>query len=306
MKAERRHELQHNVLADRLGEMIEGARNYSLAITVSIVAVVVLVVAYLFYTGHASRTEAAAWTAYIAATDAATRQGGSLDPLVQLTNQYPDSRGAQWGRLVMADIQFQHGVQQQFENRAQSNMFLTSAVENYNKLRNDTTDRILQARATMGLARSYEAMNRLEQARLEYDAVITRYPDDIYVAEAKQRRADLGRPATQSFYDWFARQEVTPPAQEEASIPGHRPNFDIRSLPPEGPVFDDELPSSPAGGAANMPIGTPQPSGGQPAVEAKAPAGTAPAGGATPAETKAAPETKTPEGPSGNTPTGQP
>jgi hypothetical protein len=286
MKAERRHELQQNELADRLGDMIATAREYSQAIIGTVLLVVVVLGAYLYFTGSSRRKEDASWNAYIKATDAAMRPGGQLNPLIELTNQYPTTTGGLWGRLALADIQFQNGVTQLFENRAQANLFLTSAVDNYAKLRSDTSDRMLQARATMGLARSYEALNRLSNARLEYDALIARYPNDVWVDEAKRRSADLERQSTRDFYDWFARQDVKPTPTEDASIPGHKPKFDMRSLPPEGPVFTDKAADSGAaatdGAAASTTSGTGTPGtgipgGSAPGSTSQPPADTVPA-----------------------------
>ncbi|HWA97875.1 MAG TPA: tetratricopeptide repeat protein [Pirellulales bacterium] len=236
MKAERRHELQHNVLADQLAVLIEKSRAYSQAIIASVVGVAVLVVVWLYWTNRSTANETAAWSRYVAASDVMTLRRGSLQPLLDVADQYPKTRGGQWARLAAAELQYEQAVQQLFENRTQANEFLASAEQNFTNLRNNSSDRTLQARATLGLARVYEAQNRLEAARLEYDAVITRYPNDVYVIEAKNRRADLDKQATKGFYDWFAKQEITP--SSDGTIPGHKPKFEMNTLPPEGPIFE--------------------------------------------------------------------
>ena len=139
MKAERRHELQHNALADRLGDAISGAKNYSQAIIATIVGAVVLLGAYLYLSNRSQSVEAAAWTQYLSATDTALRRG-TIEKLIQLTNQYPTTKGGLCGRLALADLQYQTGVQQLFENRSQAVLNLNGARENYDRLLLDASD----------------------------------------------------------------------------------------------------------------------------------------------------------------------
>ncbi len=251
MKAERRHELQHNALADRLGDAISGAKNYSQAIIATIVGAVVLLGAYLYLSNRSQSTEAAAWTQYLSATDTALRRG-TIEKLIQLTNQYPTTKGGLCGRLALADLQYQTGVQQLFENRSQAVLNLNGARENYDRLLLDASDEQLKARATLGLARCYEAENQLPRARTEYESFITKYPNDVFIGEAKARLADLNRKSTEDFYGWLAQQDVKPPAADLDTTPtGTRPNFDLRNLPREGPVFSDPAEGTPG----EMPIG---------------------------------------------------
>ncbi|HEX4132236.1 MAG TPA: hypothetical protein VHZ24_19555 [Pirellulales bacterium] len=237
MKAERRHELQHNVLADQLAAWIEYSRQYAQAIIASVVGVVVLLGVYFYFANRSAAQASAAWSRYVAASESAMLRRGSLQPLIDVANEYASTSGGQWARLTAAEMQFEQGVMRAFDNRVQSNEFLNSADQNFSRVLADASDPTLRARATMGLGRTHEAQNRLEQARLEYDAMITLYPDDVYVAEARQRRADLDRDSTKSFYDWFAKQEPSS-TEADAAIPGHKPKFEMNALPAEGPIFE--------------------------------------------------------------------
>jgi hypothetical protein len=159
----------------------------------------------------------------------------------------------------LADLQYQSAVQQMFENRPQALMNINSARDNYQRLLSDSTDDRMKARATLGLARCFEALGQLEAAKLEYESFVTRYPNDVFVGEAKSRIADLGRASTKEFYAWFSKQDIKPEADAEPGVPGRRPNFDLRTLPAEGPVFTDPADGSLGG----MPSGTGAPTGGQ-------------------------------------------
>jgi hypothetical protein len=242
MKSERRHELQHNQLADWLGELIVHAQRYSQAIVATIVGVAVIVGAYVFLSGRTARQEGVAWARYLAASDSSTTDG--LESLTNLANLYPKMKGGQWARLTLADAQLNQGLEQLFNDRAAANLSLSNAVENYQRLRGQKPADDLLERVALGLGRAYEGLNKLNEARDEYGRLIKNYPNSLYVSEARQRLAALDREETRDFYDWFARQDLKPPAEQRAAglPPGKKPSFDLKNLPAEGPLFEMNSP----------------------------------------------------------------
>src|SRR4051812_2252269 len=75
MKTARRHELQHNQLADWLGEKIEEVAPYSRAILAGVIAIAALVAVLVIMNRRSHSQEEAAWNDYFAAF-ARTRDPG--------------------------------------------------------------------------------------------------------------------------------------------------------------------------------------------------------------------------------------
>ena len=67
MKAERRHELKHNELADWLGERMEILKPHATGILLGVVLLVLLVLGGVLYFSGESRAAATAWSDYFGA-----------------------------------------------------------------------------------------------------------------------------------------------------------------------------------------------------------------------------------------------
>lgn len=288
MKAERRHELHHNQLADWLGQLLAQAEKYGQAIAATLVGLAILGGAYAYWTGRTARQEEAAWARFMAGSDAST--AGGEEQLTDLANQRPKTAGGQWARLTLADNQLRRGLDQMFENRTTATLTLTSAVEHYTKLRSATTDPARLERAAYGLGQAYEALNKLNEARDEYRGLLKRFPSGIYAAPARARLDDLDREDTRQFYDWFARQDIKPPADPAAPFTppaGKKPEFDLNSLPADAPIFEATNPLKDSKAASSKPD--------QPTAESKSGDSSKPVDATPPADsTKPAESTKAP------------
>ncbi len=237
MKTERRHELQQNVLADWLGEQVTWARDYSRAIMATIVGVLVIVCVYLYTTQKSSARQAQVWQEYLAAT---TPNADMNDKLTTLADKASDTSAGRWARLRLADQQLNQGCDQLFQNRGDAGTSLNDAEKNYEKLKN-ASESVIRERATLGLAKTYEALDRLEDAEKTYAEFIKQYPSSVLASFAKTRLEDLKKPATKDFYAWFAAQGRKSAMENEPGIPGHKFDFNSSSIPSprdESPSFD--------------------------------------------------------------------
>lgn len=283
MKTARRHELQTNTLADWTGKALDDARPYGKMIAGTLLALVVLVVAYVVVSQRSQRGQEQSWNAYFQALN--SENPADLEAVVQA---YPNDSAGRWAALMLADRQLADGLSQLLADQAAATQALRDALDNYGRAAEDPDDTIRQ-RAHLGLAKAHESLRELDEAREEYQSLLDRWPEGIFASVATSRLADLETKSTKEFYDWLARQKsATPPAG--LGEPGLRPPFDLDSFnhPPldgEGGTSEDEATPSigdiilPQAGEPEEVEATPgDETGGseEPATDEESPAGDAP------------------------------
>lgn len=233
MKTERRHELQTNELADTLGTFISRVRPYSRLIAAGLVAIVMLLAAVGYVKAKSTARESVGWEQFF--------QGffeQDEERLVSTAEGYNGTTAAIWARLTMADINLYDGSARLMTDKAGAKDLLLQAGTNYRTVLNEAKQDLVLQRAHLGLGRTYEAQNQLDQARREYGTLIKQWPDTALAQVARDRTANLDRPATKHFYDWLAK--YSPPRQvSQPGTPGKKPSFDIENVNPN----DVKLPS---------------------------------------------------------------
>ncbi len=275
MKTERRHELQTNMLADRLAHFIAAAEPYSQMILAGVVAVVVLIFAYLYMSARQTQRLTEGWDQYFLAFDS---QDGPK--LAALAESFPRTPVAEWGRLMTADMVLAQSIGQLFSDKANASQEIRRAVDLYSTLRGTSDEPVILERATFGLARAYESLGELSKARAPYDAVAKQ--GGAFAGLAKERLEDIDRTEVKEFYDWFAKYEPPHPTDKPDKKPDfmndNLENSSVLQLPSS---ITDKLPTT----------GPEMPATGDktaPAAEKSA------AEGATPAETEKPADNKTP------------
>lgn len=232
MKTERRHELATNVLADWLGERIETLKPYAAAVSATALAVVVVIVATVFWYQKRETSAAHAWESYFAALEGQNPDEDAADKLAEVADEYSPSPAGLWSRLSLADTQLAKGVEDLFKDRTAARKALEEAIDGYRAvLEKAPRDSLLAERATFGLAEASESKNELDVAREQYHALLDRWPKGAFSALAKDRLADLDRKMTKDFYDWFAKQSPQTKQPKGPGISGEKPAFDLNKLP---------------------------------------------------------------------------
>lgn len=245
MKTERRHELQQNSLAAWIEQSVESIKPHATAITAAVVAVAAVVFVYYFFTSQRSSGQTQAWNQYLAAVDEP-----GFDRLAEIGEQYPNDRVGMCAMLLAADRQLQSGVNALFGDRTAAGQDLGMALDNYTHVAEKGGDPLLVQRGLIGKAYTeeslaYDSAENLRTAKATYEQYIKEFPDGIYTEQAQIRLNALGKPATASFYDWFAQQGLGN-SEPEGSILGG--DLDLDTLP-EGPdssnpVFDPQFDTS--------------------------------------------------------------
>jgi hypothetical protein len=194
MKAERRHELQENVLAAWLAKQIALVKPYWQVITgVAIVALVGVALAIVLHTIW-SAERAVGWVDYF---DAVANR--DIDKLEEVADANPEAVAGLWALQSAGDERLLDGTNRLYSNPAGARLELHKAVENYESVLVRTDDPLLVRRALFGLARAHESLNEPEDAKKRYSEVAERFPDSPVGAVARRRVEFLSRPSTKEF-----------------------------------------------------------------------------------------------------------
>jgi hypothetical protein len=218
MKAEKRHQLQRNVLADRVGRLFETMKSSPRSSSTLIWAFIIVTLATLIlwqYGAHANQSRySVLWTQ----VDVAGRDW-ERGP-TYLKDISDDSRGSLPGRSArfqLARFQFSEGQKgiRSFLERTRAVEDLKFARSNYAKLMDDCLDAPLLAQeAMMGVAQAEESLVgvpkssdssevfALDQALGSYQKLADKYPDSILGKQAAERIKAINehRPEIEKFY----------------------------------------------------------------------------------------------------------
>ncbi len=265
MKAERRHELKHNVLADWMGERVEMLRPHAAGIALGIGLLLVIVLGSLWYFNGETSATSRAWSQYFDAFNG--RQPQKV--LQDLAAEQSGSKAAWWALAAVGDMNLGEGAALLHSDRSEAKKRLEVAEQAYKKVEL-SDDPMLKSRAQLGLAKVYESMCQPKEAKKYYEMVAAGAKNSAIgkAAAADAKRMDDARNI--AFLDWFANQTPKRPA----AFPGMGGN--VPGLPNDLPERPDiSLPKS-----LGLDIGSSNPAAPPPALPAP--------GGTTPAETPAA------------------
>jgi hypothetical protein len=256
MKSTRRHELQTNQLADKLGHWIEGARPYGTTILLIAGGAVLVLFAAYFFTSSKEKSVEASWRSYLLA-DVATSGTDVVEELNNVTDQFSGSLAGQWAALTAADIQAARGVEKLFTDRAAAETDLNSAKTHYREVIDSkwaASEPLMMHRAQYGLAQVLEAQGELDEASKLYAAVADEVATSLLGKTAKSRKDLLAQTDVKKWYNWFGNQK---PAPRDLGPGAGGPNplgtgTDLNSLP-DTPIPDfikDAKPDAAAEGTA--------------------------------------------------------
>jgi len=233
MKAEKRHELQTNYLADWLGQMFKKSEPYHNLITWALVAVVVLLGILVAWKKLAHRGEAQAWDDFFSALSA-----DNFVELERVADDHPGTPVAHWALIVSADARLASACMQVFADKASAAQNLRKAIDAYTTVLGQSREPRLRQRALFGRARAYEALSgtpqgsgELPKAIADYEQLIESYPDGTYTAIASTQLKRLKSQDVKLFYDKFAAYTPKRPASKESEPGAKQLPFDSSSLP---------------------------------------------------------------------------
>ena len=226
MKAQHRHELHTNELAEWLEAAIEKAKPYSRAIVGAILAVAIVIGVYLYVNALERRTVTVASDQYITALQ--TFQSEGPMELQRIVEDYRGTEPAVLAQLVLAETQLKQGGDVLYVNKPAAETELSHAVGSFTQVLQTTKDPMLRAWALYGLGRAHESQGQLDRARSDYQKLIDEYPNSSLVSAARGHLAQLKETSVKEFYDWLAKQNPQPAGSDSSSgVPGLKPSFDL-------------------------------------------------------------------------------
>jgi len=207
MKAERRHELKHNELADWIGELAEGVKPHATGVLIGLAILAAVVLGSVWYFSGETAAASRAWSQYFYAFS-------ERDPqkvLQNLASEQSGSKAAWWALEAVADMNVGEGAALLYSDRAEAKKRLEAAKEAYLKVES-AGDPMLKTRARLGLGKVYESLCEPEKAREYYDKVASSEKDSAIgkAAAADARRMKDSREV--EFLAWFDKQTPKRPA----------------------------------------------------------------------------------------------
>ncbi len=252
MKAKQRHELHTNELADWIGETSETLKPYSGLIVAGLVAVVVVVAVIVYFRGASQRAAIAASDQLITALGMQSEGAAELQATVK---DYPGTPQANLAEMILGQNLLDIGTSTLFHNKLAGRENISKSLNAFLEVQKNTHDPMLKAWALFGEGRAQESLGDLARAQVAYQQIVNDYPDSDVAEPARQHLKRLESPAIRSFYDWFAAQDIRPPAADTSpGVPGLRPSFDIKEPVSPGDVkLPSALEPSASGPAASGP-----------------------------------------------------
>ena len=276
MKADRRHELKHNELSDWLGEHLASLQPHATAILLGAVGLFAAIIGSIWYFGGEDSAGARRWSRYFSAVN----QREPMKVLEKLASEKTGSKADLWALQAVGDMQLSQGAAMLHTDRVEAQKLLQQAEASYKQIEN-AADPMLRGRARLGLAKTYESLNKVDEARKYYEqaAEVSTSAAIKKAATADAQRLKDSRQV--AFLEWFSKQTPKRPAP----IPGM--GGGVPGLPDSLPDRADiSLPG--AGGLGGF--GAATPAGPPPAFPP--PATTTPEATSSPTPTEAPPTTK--------------
>ncbi len=224
MKAEHRHRLEQNALADRVGRVVQSVKaspaTQSLALWLGVAAVVIVIIAWQLFRSASSMESSALWRNLDAATLGADDY---LHQLESLREEHPGtmagtSASFQLAHIKLAEGQINLGNSLESE-RKEAIKKLSSARDMYVQLARDSSDvpllmqeaLMMQAKIDESLTgvadpdKPGETLGSLDMATKEYQELAAKYPESAAGKAAKKRLEDLEKNKAQveDFYAQF-------------------------------------------------------------------------------------------------------
>lgn len=232
MNNQRRHELEHNVLAGYLGTHLAKLQHLVKPALIAVAAGIVLFLGYSAYQNWSSKESSKAWTEFY------FNLNGEADSFADLSQQFQGSAAGQWARHAAAVGYLQDGIEAMYVNRKEGVGLLNSSIEKLKSLQNSNISE-LKRLANLGLAQAHESLGELDQA-IEFYQTARDLPGtpEVQRERISQRISYLQSNEARSFYSWFAQLDPKPAAPPEMT-------GDL-SKPPETPSISFDPASMPA------------------------------------------------------------
>lgn len=214
MKAGHRKELQTNILADKLGQFYTKARSSTNLILWVVGVVVVLGVAFWWWSSRAVSANSRAWEEYWTNRE-------SLTGLENASDRLKGTSAERAAKLTEADRLYNDAYNTFFRSPAEARERFGQALKLYTELSdNPGNSADLAVRGLLGTAKCHEWLGDAESARSTYQRIADKYDTHPLAENARERLSALDKGDTAAFYkDWPARLPEVVPGKPPAAPP---------------------------------------------------------------------------------------
>lgn len=209
MKAERRHDLQNNELAERLAVLIQKVGPQKNLIAGIIILVIVAFAAGSYLAGRGARDRAMGWANYFSIADSTNSEGFD-----SVAAAYAGTPAGDWAATAGGFRYLSEGARLAFTQPVDSQENYDKAKTAFQELIANASDPQLKSRAMIGLAQAHEGLGELDDAVNAYKSVVESYPDSVFAKMAAESQAALEKPSRKEWYTWFASQEPRSPLSD--------------------------------------------------------------------------------------------
>jgi tetratricopeptide (TPR) repeat protein len=248
-KTEARKRLETNLLADKLGQFLEGIKQGPSRSTWIVLGVIALVVALFFtwrwFVHSSDEANSAAWLDFLGMVDPEKLQdledkaAQQVSPfermerlqtlrLEQYIEQHKDTGPARDARFLLARLRLLHGLRDlgDFNRRLSALDNLRKAAELYEKLVAESGDTpSLQQEALLNAGKARESLGDYEQAKAHYETLCKEHEKSAAGQEAARCRDRLNDPANQADLEALAKELLRKPEIPSPPVgglpPGH-------------------------------------------------------------------------------------
>jgi tetratricopeptide (TPR) repeat protein len=238
MKAEHRKELQTNVLADRVGKILEevkaGPNTTVIVVIVVALLVVGLYIGWQYYSTTSQNNRAALWVKLQGATNA--------EDLADIAKNNERTMPGRIARYQEARLKLRLGLEKlcadQTKDRTEALEKVKEAGDLYVQLVGETKDAVLLQEALIGVAKARESQGDLDSALDYYKKLLNQKPDGMLVkeAEAAVKRLEPGSESRAKVDSFYAELKKLNEAKTAAN-PTPSPTLPPPTLPPDLPLL---------------------------------------------------------------------
>jgi hypothetical protein len=261
MKSERRHELQHNDLAEWIVTGYERILPYRNGILGVILLLAVLLVGISFWRSHAAAQSAEAWASLgVPALQLDFGNEQMLGVMQKTVQTYKGTAPAEWAQAFTGDTNLMLGANQLLTDKKVGTTYVAAALEAYNNEALQSLTSPAREQALFGKARAMESLiqnsDQLRDTISAYEELNRSYPQGMYKAIADQQIERLQKGDALRFYQALAK--YSPKPKIEA------PRSELEKLKPLGPLPENPeaplVPVRPDASHAGVMPGIPAPS----------------------------------------------
>jgi hypothetical protein len=224
MKAERRHELQHNELADWLAGVIDQTKPHAGVIVAVIGAAILAVVAFAYFSRGGDARRGPAWDAYFQAAEIETFEQRVKD-LERVAKDHPGTPAGLWAQITAGDARLLEGTNKSYKDRLAGEEEISKAIDNFKNVEEAAAklpaaqSEELRLRAMWGLAQAHEALSEPQEAIEQYEQIAKLWPESAFGKTSAVQAKKLS--AMEDWFAWYAKVDpkTIPPTRRERQSP---------------------------------------------------------------------------------------